>query len=106
MPIGLERSSGPTGRRASTEDVEALSMLKVEKRTKKSPQEVARKLKAFFGKGGLGLDLKEETPTCLTFEGGGGYVSATLCEEDKEIRIDLATQEWDNQVKAFAMRLG
>lgn len=81
-------------------------MLKLEKRTKKAPQEVAQKLKDFFGRGGLGLDLNKETPTCLTFEGGGGYVNATLCEEDKGTRIDLATQEWDYQVKEFASRLG
>lgn len=81
-------------------------MLKLEKRTKKAPQEVIRNLKNFFGKGGLGLDLKEETPVCLTFEGGGGYVSATLCEEDSGTRVDLATQEWDYQVKEFASRLG
>ena len=81
-------------------------MLRIEKRTKRAPREVAQKLKDFFGKGGLGLDLKEESPTCLTFEGGGGYVNATLCEEDHGTRIDLATQEWDYQVKEFASRLG
>jgi len=81
-------------------------MLKMEKRTKKYPQEVARRLKDFFGKGGLGLDLKEETPTCLTFEGGGGYVNAVLCQEGAETRIDLTTQEWDYQVKEFASSLG
>jgi hypothetical protein len=81
-------------------------VLKLEKKTKKTPQEVARKLKIFFGQGGLGLVLKEETPTCLTFEGGGGYVTATLCEEETGTRVDLATQEWDYQVKEFASRLG
>jgi hypothetical protein len=81
-------------------------MLKLEKRTKKAPPEVVQKLKDFFGRGGLGLDLKEETSTCLTFEGGGGYVNASLCEEDTGTRIDLTTQEWDYQVKEFASRLG
>ena len=80
-------------------------MLKMEKRTKKPAQEVVQKLKDFFGTGGLGLDLKEETPTCLTFEGGGGYVNASLCEEDTGTRVDLATQEWDYQVREFAARL-
>jgi hypothetical protein len=87
-------------------DNEGQNMLKMEKRTKKTLQEVVQKLKIFFGKGGLGLDLKEETPTCLTFEGGGGYVTAALCEEDTGTRVDLATQEWDYQVKEFASRLG
>jgi hypothetical protein len=81
-------------------------MLKIEKTTKKRPQEVVQKLKDFFGKGGLGLDLKEETSTCLTFEGGGGYVNALLCKEETMTRVDLTTQEWDYQVKEFASRLG
>lgn len=81
-------------------------MLRLECRTKKSPEQTLQKLKAFFGKGGLGLDLREETPTCLTFEGGGGYVTATLCEEEGKTRVDFVTREWDHQVKDFASRLG
>lgn len=79
-------------------------MLSLEKRTKKSPEEVVQELKKYFGKGGLGLDLKEETASCLTFEGGGGYVSATLCSEATGTRLDLTAQEWDYQVKEFASR--
>lgn len=80
-------------------------MLRLECKTKKSPEQTVQKLKGFFGKGGLGLDLREETPMCLTFEGGGGYVSVTLCEEGGKTRVDFVTQEWDNQVKDFASRL-
>jgi hypothetical protein len=80
-------------------------MLRLEKRTKKTSQEVAKQLKSFFGKGGVGLDLKADTPTCLTFEGGGGYVNVTLCEEDAGTRVDLETREWDYQVKKFASLL-
>lgn len=81
-------------------------MLKLELRTKKSPQQVIQKLKGFFGQGGLGLDLKEDAPACLTFEGGGGYVTASLCKEQGETRVDLITQEWDFQVREFSSRLG
>jgi hypothetical protein len=81
-------------------------MLKLEIRTRKSPEQVIQKLKGFFGEGGLGLDLKEDTPSCLTFEGGGGHVSASVCEERGETRVDLVTQEWDFQVKEFSSRLG
>jgi hypothetical protein len=82
-----------------------MEMLKLELRTGKSSEQVLQKLKSFFGQGGLGLDLKEETPACLTFEGGGGYVIATLCEEGGETRVDLVTQEWDYQVREFSSRL-
>jgi hypothetical protein len=80
-------------------------MLKLECKTKRPAEEVVKRIKSSFGKGGLGLDLKVETATCLSFEGGGGYVRATLCEEEGGIRVDLVTQEWDYQVKKFASRL-
>ncbi len=80
-------------------------MLNLEVKTKLSVEEVTERLKKFFGKDGLGLQLAEEASQCLTFEGGGGYVTATLCSEGTKTRIDLVTQEWDIKVKDFASRL-
>jgi hypothetical protein len=80
-------------------------MINLEVKTKLSQEEVVKRLKKFFGKGGLGLDITEESPQCLNFEGGGGYVTATLCLEEGKTRIDLVTQEWDHQVKEFALGL-
>jgi hypothetical protein len=39
------------------------------------------------------------------FEGGGGYVKATLCFEEGKTRLNLVTQEWDYQVKKFTSEL-
>ena len=80
-------------------------MLRMEAKSKLPPDKVGEKLKLFFGNGGLGLDLKEEASGCLTFEGGGGYVTATICPEEDKTRVDLVTQEWDYQVKKFASEL-
>jgi len=80
-------------------------MLNLEVKTKLSVEEVTERLKKFFGKDGLGLQLAEEAAQCLTFEGGGGYVTATLCPEGAKTRVDLVTQEWDIKVKDFASRL-
>jgi len=80
-------------------------MLKLEVKTKLSPEEIVDRAKRHFGEGGLGLQLKDESPQCLSFEGGGGYVTATLCEEGKETRVDLVTQEWDYHVKEFASKI-
>ena len=80
-------------------------MINLEVKTKLSQEEVVKRLKKFFGKGGLGLDIREETPQCLNFEGGGGYVTATICLEGGKTRIDLVSQEWDHQVKEFASSL-
>jgi len=81
------------------------NMLSLECKTSLAPGKVLEELKRSFGKGGLGLEVKEENPQCITFEGGGGYVTATLCEEKGKTRVDLVTQEWDYQVKQFASKM-
>ena len=80
-------------------------MLKLETKSKLPPEKIVDKLKGFFGEGGLGLDLEEETSKCLTFQGGGGYVTATLCQEEKKTRIEFVSQEWEIQVKKFTSEL-
>jgi hypothetical protein len=80
-------------------------MINLEAKTKFTPEEVVKRLKKFFGKGGLGLELSEDAPQCLTFQGGGGYVTATLCLEEGKTRINLVAQEWDHQVKEFVSGL-
>ena len=80
-------------------------MINLEVKTKLAQEEVVKRLKAFFGKGGLGLNLTEESPQCLSFEGGGGYVTATACSDGDKTRINLLTQEWDYQVKEFSSTL-
>ncbi len=81
-------------------------MVNLEMKTKLSTSEVISRLKNFFGKGGLGLDLTEEAPLCLNFEGGGGYVNATVCrEEDGKTRVSLVGREWEHQIKEFSAAL-
>jgi hypothetical protein len=82
-----------------------LDMTNLDVRTKLKQEEVSEHLKKFFGKGGLGLEITEETSQCLTFTGGGGYVTATFCPEKDKILINLVTQEWDHQVKKYASSL-
>jgi hypothetical protein len=80
-------------------------MINLDVRTKLKQGEVIDRLKKFFGKGGLGLEITEEAPQCLSFRGGGGYINATLCPEEDKIRVNLVTQEWEIQVKKFASSL-
>ena len=80
-------------------------MLNLEIKTKLSQQEATEQIKRFFGGGGHGLHLCDETESCLSFEGGGGYVTATVSPEGKGTKIDLVTQEWDFQAQEFASRL-
>jgi hypothetical protein len=80
-------------------------MLNLEVQTTLATGEVVTQLKTFFGKGGVGLHLSEDTPQCLAFEGGGGYVRASICAEGEKTRVSLVTQEWEYQVKEFAKNL-
>jgi len=80
-------------------------MLNLEVETKLSVEEVAKLAKDFFGKKGLGLEVTDENPELLCFEGGGGYVTTTICAEKGKTRVTLVTQEWEYQIKEFASKL-
>ena len=80
-------------------------MIRLEHRSKLSLGQVLQQLKSTFGEGGLGLKLREETRTCITFEGGGGYVTANLCEDKGGTRVDIVSQEWDYHVRRFLSTL-
>jgi len=80
-------------------------MLSLEIKTKQVPEKVIEKMTAYFGEKGLGLELKSHSPQCLSFEGAGGYVSATICPEEGITRVELETREWEYHVKKFAAGL-
>jgi len=77
-------------------------MLNLKCKTKLSQEDAIQQTKRFFGDGGLGLKLTEETPQYLTFEGGGGFVTVTVCVDKGQTQVALVTQEWDYQAKRFA----
>jgi hypothetical protein len=80
-------------------------MLKLNVRTKSKPEEVAKKALEFFGPGGYGLKVTEQSDTCVYFEGGGGGVEVTVCTDEKGTSVDLETREWEYQVKEFAGKI-
>jgi hypothetical protein len=80
-------------------------MLNLEVETKLSKEEATKKVKKTFGEGGHGLKLVDESDSCLSFEGGGGYVTVTIEAKGDKTRIDLVTQEWEFQVREFAAAL-
>jgi len=80
-------------------------MLNLEIHTKHKSEKLTRKMKGYFGEGGLGLELKNDMPQCLNFEGAGGYVTATLCTEEGKTRVIFETREWEYHVKEFAKRI-
>ena len=74
--------------------------------TKLSPEKAIKKVRAYFGEGGLGLELIEQEPCCVYFEGGGGHVSVTAIVGDKKTTVKLETREWDYHVKRFMREIG
>jgi hypothetical protein len=82
-----------------------MKVLSMDVRTTLSVEELGKRLKAFFGKEGLGLDVKEDRPGCITFAGGGGYVSTDFCPEGEKTRLHITTSERAVQVKRFVSEL-
>jgi hypothetical protein len=69
--------------------------------TRLSPEKTIERAIETFGPGGLGLEVSQENPCCVTFEGGGGHVTVTASGEGKETTAELETREWDYHVRKF-----
>ncbi len=76
-------------------------MLKLEVKTRLSEEQVKQRIKAFF-KDSYGLNVTSEAADCVTLEGSGGFVTATLRRDANETRVEFETREWEEQVKRFA----
>ena len=80
-------------------------MLRISKKTRLQREEIIDRASEFFGKGGVGLDEKEKNLCCISFEGGGGYVSVLIADEEKRRVVDVETREYEYQVKQFLERV-
>jgi hypothetical protein len=90
---------------AFKEIVGKIQVLTVEVRTPLPAGELDARLRACFGTGGLGLDLKEEAAGRLTFSGGGGSVTATLRPDGSRTHLRIVTSGWAVPVKRFVSGL-
>ena len=80
-------------------------MLKLNVRTKRNPEEVVKKALGFFGPAGRGLKVTQQSDTCVSFEGGAGYVAVTACTDGEGASVDLETREWEREVREFARKV-
>ena len=80
-------------------------MLKLNVKTKRKPEEVVKEALKFFGPGGYGLKVTEQSDACVSLEGGGGGITVVACTDDKGTSVDLETREWDYQLKEFATKI-
>ena len=76
-------------------------MIKIAKQTGLTPEEVIDRASKFFGKDGQGLEEKQRNPCCLSFEGGGGYVSIAIYDEEKHRMVEIESREFEYQAKRF-----
>ena len=80
-------------------------MIRIARQTGLGSEEVIDKASKFFGKGGEGLKEKERNSCCISFEGGGGYVSISIVDEEKTRMVDVEAREFEFQAKRFLEKL-
>ncbi len=82
-------------------------MIRMEKSSKLTPAEVVDKAVAFFGPGGLGLEVTDRAECCVRLEGGGGYVFVEAAEDknEKGSLAEVESREWEYHVRRFLERV-
>jgi hypothetical protein len=78
-------------------------MIRMEKSSKLTPVEAIDTAVAFFGPGGLDLEVTERAECCVRLEGGGGYVLVEAEEDEggNGSLVEVESREWDYHVKRF-----
>jgi hypothetical protein len=76
-------------------------MLRIATKTKLSPEDTINEAVTFFGPEGYKLKVTEKSGTTASFEGGGGTIDVSACNENGKTTVDFLSREWDFQVKEF-----
>jgi hypothetical protein len=84
-----------------------MSLLRMGKETKASPEAVIEKAISFFGKEGVGLRLVQRSTNSVHFTLAGGHVQvvATPISDGRKTDVDVQTREWEYDVKRFMTKL-
>ena len=73
--------------------------------TKLSTEQAIEQAVAYFGPGGVGLEVTEQGDCCTHFVGGGGHVRVTVAAGERRTTVELETREWDYDVKQFMRKI-
>jgi hypothetical protein len=73
--------------------------------SKWSTQKINDAAQAYFGAGGLGLKNTSQDDCCLSYTGGGGYVSITIRESNGKRYVELDVSEWDTHISSFLRKI-
>jgi hypothetical protein len=74
-------------------------MLTMEARTRLSQEEVVKQALKFFRS--HRMNVTNQSPGCVSFEGSGGGVSISTKIADGITVVEAVSREWDFQVKDF-----
>jgi alpha-D-ribose 1-methylphosphonate 5-phosphate C-P lyase len=80
-------------------------MLRLSTRTKLAPAEVVKRAVSFYGPGGYGLEVTQQTDSEAAFQGGGGGVQLAASAQGDETEVEVISQEWDYQTREFIRRI-
>ena len=71
------------------------------------PEKILDRSRRFFGPGGLGLEIREQNPGSITFEGGGGFVTITVRRSSnlKRTDVELISREWDYPAAEYLRKI-
>jgi len=78
--------------------------MRYEVTTTLTPREALERAAVHFGPRGEGLDISGRDECCITFQGGGGYVTVTA-QPGEETTLELETREWDRAVQQFMQQV-
>ncbi|MDO8472990.1 MAG: hypothetical protein Q7T05_04145 [Dehalococcoidia bacterium] len=79
-------------------------MLRMSAHTKATPQDVVNRAIEFFNRK-LEMKIIEQSPTCVYFQDNIGKVDVVSCVDKKGTTVELASVEWDNEVREFVKKL-
>jgi hypothetical protein len=76
-------------------------MIRIAKNTRLTTEEIIEKAAGFFGSAGEGLEEKERSLCCISFEGAGGYVTVSVADQEGRRMVDVESREFEYQTKGF-----
>lgn len=76
--------------------------MKIAKKTRKTPDQIMDFASRFFGKGGENLEETSRDACCISFEGGGGFVTVSVADTgDDKREVEVETREFESRAERF-----
>ena len=76
-------------------------MIRIEKTSRMTTDEIIHRACTFFGEGGEGLKQTSRQDCCVSFAGGGAHVSVFVAGENTHRTVEVESRELEYQAKRF-----